>query len=101
MLKDRIGETYEYEGMTYTVGQKVRGVECSEYGGMIGVIKEICDDDGSIEIICNFDEPSEPCLIKKIESFYTEIFGKPMTLNDICLDEVIMAPDEIELLSEE
>ena len=65
MLKDKIGETYEYEGLTYTVGQKVRGVEASEYGGLIGVIKEICDDDGCIEIICNFDEPTEPHLIKK------------------------------------
>lgn len=101
MLKDKIGETYEYEGITYTVGQKIRGAECSEYGNLIGVIKEICDDDVCIEIICNFEDPTEPQLIKKMEDFYTEVFGKPMTLNDICLDEVIMSPNEVELLSEE
>lgn len=101
MYKDKIGESYEYKGVVYTVGNKIIGAKRSEYDGVVGVIKEITDEDDALEIICDFEDPTDPEIIKRMEEYFSKIFGKPMTLNDISLEGIIMCPDEIDFLCNE
>ena len=56
-------------------------------------------DNVDIDIYCDFEEPTDPEVIKKLEKRFSYIFDKPQTLEDICLDGIVMAPDEISLIS--
>ena len=105
MVADKIGESIEYQGVTYTVGAAVSVNKHSDYDGLIGKIIEITTEDDmdtdnvDIDIYCDFEEPTDPEVIKKLEKRFSYIFDKPQTLEDICLDGIVMAPDEISLIS--
>ena len=71
MVAEKIGESVEFEGITYTVG---------------------------IDIYCDFEEPTDPEVIAKLEKRFSHIYGNPRTMEDICLDGIVMAPDEISLI---
>lgn len=101
MIKDKIGESVEFEGVTYTVGAAVTVCKGSDYDGLTGKIIEITTDEDmdtdndAIDIYCDFEEPTDPEVIKKLEKRFSYIYDKPQTLQDICLDGIVMAPDEI------
>lgn len=95
------GEIFEYDGKTFTVGGTVVAEDNNEYRGLHGVITEITDgDDKDTEnegpdIYCNFDPPSLPDEIEELERRFSDLYGQEKTLDDICLDDVIMSPDMI------
>ncbi len=105
MVVDKIGESVEFEGVTYTVGAAVSVNKCSDYDGLVGKIVEIATDEDMdtdndyIDIYCDFEEPTDPDVIEKLEQRFSYIYGEPRTMEDICLDGIVMAPDEISLIS--
>lgn len=104
MIINEKGSTYEYDGVVYTIGDRVRVVEHSDYAGLEGYIKEICTDEDmdtenpDIDIYCNFETPTNPEIAKQLETTFSDIFGSPHSIDDINIDEVVMAPDEIEII---
>lgn len=104
MVANKSGESVEFEGVTYTVGAAVSVNKTSDYAGLVGKIIEIATDDDMdtdndyIDIYCDFDEPTDPEVISKLEKRFGHIYGNPKTIQDICLDGIVMAPDEISLI---
>lgn len=106
MIKDRTGDTFEYEGKIYAIGARVIGTAESEYEGLYGVITEIRDgedketENETPDIYCTFDVPDDETMIKEIEERFTDLYETEKTIDDIVLDEVIMAPEMIEVIPE-
>lgn len=103
MYKSKIGESVEYYGVIYTVGANITGAKGSDYDGLVGKITEIATeedmetDNCAIDIYCDFEEPTDPEVIKRLEKRLSRIYGEPLKLKDIYLDGIVMAPDEIEV----
>ena len=109
MEKNRIGEKVNYDGVTYTVGATVCAEKRSDYDGLVGRIVAIeTDGDGNmvtaneaIDIYCDFEMPTDPEVIEKLEKRMSGLYGEPMTVEDISLDGIVMAPDELCIVTEE
>lgn len=99
-----IGDTFTYEGITYTIGNPIMGTSESEYEGLHGIITEIRDgedketDNDTPDICCSFDAPTNPFEIKKLENIFSDLYDQPKTVDDIILDMIIMAPSMIKLI---
>lgn len=106
MIKNIKGETFEYEGRTFTVGDMVYANDQSVYEGLFGHIKEIrtgTDKDTENEaadIYCEFMPPIFQAIIDDIEKRFSKLYGCPKKLEDLAFDEVIMAPGMLLLDSE-
>lgn len=106
MIKNKTGETFEYEGRVFRVGDWVYANESSDYEGLFGHIKEIRTDEDkdteneTADIYCEFMPPIIPACIEKIEARFSKLYGEPKKLEDLALDEVIMAPEML-LLDQE
>ncbi len=104
MIINQYNEKYFYDGQTYYIGEKVVGTKFSKYEGLFGVITEIRDgedkdtENQSPDIYCNFDLPTMPCDIIKLERIFSKLYGRSKTVKDIVLDNVIMAPEMIKSL---
>lgn len=107
MILNKPNEIFEYEDKKYKIGDKVvvNSVD-AEYEGLIGIITQICDgddkdtDNETPDIYCNFSKPIMPCDIEKLEKRFSAVFQKPRKLDDINLDQVIMAPEMIEVITD-
>lgn len=90
MIINQIDAQFQYEGVTYTIGGKVRANDASDYAGLYGTITEIRDGDdreteNSIpDIYCSFMAP-----------ILTDHIKRPV---DLMLDTVIMAPEALKVL---
>lgn len=106
MILNKNGETFDYEGKMYTVGEFIYVNENSDYEGLFGVIKEIRDgedkdtDNDTPDIYCSFENPVMPYDIRRIEDRFSALYGEKKTIDDLALDEVIMAPEEISVVHE-
>ncbi len=106
MIKNKKGESFKYKGRTFTVGDVVYANDQSDYEGLFGYIKEIrtgADKDtenDTPDIYCEFIAPIIPCYIAKIEERFSKLYATPKKLEELALDEVIMAPDMLLLDSE-
>lgn len=104
MVVNKIGESVEFADITYNVGATVTVNKYSDYAGLKGKITEIATggdmdtDNDYIDIYCDFEEPTDSEVIKKLEKRFSYIYGEPRTLQDICLDGIVMAPNEICLI---
>ena len=104
MVANKTGESIEFEDITYTVGAAVSVDKRSDYAGLVGKITEIATggdmdtDNDCIDIYCDFEEPTDPEVIEKLEKRFSYIYGEPRALQDICLDGIVMAADEIWLI---
>lgn len=107
MEKNRMGETVDYGGVTYTVGATVCAVKGSDHDGLVGRIVAITTDgdmdtgNEAIDIYCDFEMPTDPEIIEKLEKRMSGLYGGPMTMADIYLDGIVMAPDELCIVPEE
>ena len=107
MEKNRIGEKVEYDGVTYTVGATVCAEKRSDYDGLVGRIVAIAMDgdmdtgNDAMDIYCDFEMPTDPEVIEKLEKRMSGLYGEPMTVEDISLDGIVMAPDELCIVTEE
>lgn len=93
-------------GVEYIIGEEVIGTENGDYEGLIGRIYEIrigeadkeTDNDTS-DFYCTFEPPILESDIRKLEERFSQIYGSPKSLKDICLDSVILAPDMVKPVS--
>ena len=101
MLINKPGAEFLYNGITYRVGDVIIGSDQSEYAGLIGSILEIRDGDDketendTPDIYCSFEPPALPADIAKVEAVFSTLYDTQKTLDDICFDMVIMAPEMI------
>lgn len=107
MILNKSNEVFEYEGKKYRIGDKVVvNSKDTDYEGLIGIITEICDgedkdtDNETPDIYCNFFKPIIPYEIELLEKRFSAIFQKPRKLEDINFDQVIMAPEMIEVITD-
>lgn len=105
MIINRIGAQFTYEGVTYTIGDKIFSNDISDFRGLFGYIKEIRTgddretDNDTPDFHCYFYPPFEPEAIAELESRFSALYRSPKKLEDIALDEVIMAPDMIQVVT--
>lgn len=94
MMINKQGESFEYDGITYRVGDPVIGNEQSEYKGLFGTITEIRDgedketENDTPDIYCSFEPPVLPCDRKELEEVFSSLYAEPKTIDDIILDMV-------------
>lgn len=104
MIYNVVGQEFIYEGVTYRVGAEVVGASESEYKGLIGSILEIrTEEDRETEndtpdIHCCFEQPCLPADIDDLERRFSSLHQTEKKLEDISLDYVIMAPEELLVL---
>ena len=101
MIYTKTGETFAVGGETYTIGNHVIGTSESEYEGLFGFVTEIRTgedketDNETPDIYVDFIRPELPHKTKELEKTFSELYGEEKTIDDICLDCVIMAPSMI------
>lgn len=101
MILNEIGKSFEYDGITYAIGDTVIATDASEYEGLAGTILEIRDgedketENETPDIYCSFEAPLLPDDAKDLEKTFSDLYGETKTIADIALDFVIMAPDMI------
>ena len=107
MIYNKHGQVFICDNGTFIIGGSVIATDESEYQGLYGTITEIrTDEDRETEndtpdIYCSFEPPVYPHEIREFESVFSDLYGEPKTLDDISLDEVIMAPEMIRMIPEE
>ncbi len=93
------GQTLEYKGRIYTVGDMVIANADSVYEGLMGRITEIrTGGDKDTEnlgpdIYCDFEKPQFPFAIKRFEERFHVTVDEAFDWDMIALDGVIMAPE--------
>lgn len=101
MILNEQGKSFEYDGITYAIGDVVIGTDASEYEGLAGTIIEIRDgedketENETPDIYCSFEPPLLPEDVKALEETFSDLYEEPKTIEDIILDMVIMAPEMI------
>ena len=101
MILNEHGQSFEYDGTTYAIGDVIIGTDASEYEGLAGTIIEIRDgedketENETPDIYCSFEPPLLPEDVKALEETFSELYQEPKTIEDIVLDMVIMAPEMI------
>lgn len=96
------GEILCFGGKDFTIGGEVWANDNGIYAGLLGTIteirngkeKETCNDPP--EIYCSFKVPVGKIFIAELERRFSEQYGRPVTLGEIALDSVVMAPDMLE-----
>ena len=105
MIINRVGAQFTYEGATYTIGDKIFSNDTSDFRGLFGYIKEIRTgedretENDTPDFHCYFYPPFAPDAIAELESRFSDLYRTPKKLADIALDEVIMAPDMIQVVT--
>ena len=104
MIINREGAQFTHEGVTYTIGDKIIATNASDYEGLYGLIKEIRTGEDretgndTPDIHCQFYPPFDHREITRLESRFSSLYRSPKKLEEIALDEVIMAPEMIRLI---
>ncbi len=94
------------DGKTFSIGGKVWANEASDYAGLIGHVTEIRTGDDKEtenegpEICCCFDVPEREAVVRKIEARFSELYQMPKRIEDLALDNVVMAPEMLEPVAE-
>lgn len=105
MICTRNGEGIITEGVAFVVGQRIIATD-SDYVGLKGYITEIRTgtdketENETNDIYCCFDIPEDKEEIKLLEEHFSDLFQEKKTIDDISLDLVIMAPEELRRLGE-
>lgn len=106
MILNQQGDVFEYNGISYKIGDEIYVTYRNKYEGLFGVILEIRDgkdkDTGNKtpDIYCRLKQPVLPHDVEALEARFSALYGEPKTLDDISLDEIIMAPEMISIVTE-
>ena len=101
MILNKYGDTFQYDGIDYAIGDIIVATDASEYEGLVGRILEIRDgadkdtENETPDIYCSFEVPLFENDIKALEETFSDLYEEPKTIDDITLDMVIMAPEMI------
>ena len=105
MIFNRDGATFTYDGVTYTIGDRVIATGESAYEGLFGTILEIrtgndkSTDNDTPDFHCEFIPPALPAEVVALETRFSALYQQKKVLDDITLDEVIMAPEMIRVIN--
>ena len=105
MIFNRNGATFTYDGVTYTIGDRVIATGESAYEGLFGTILEIrtgndkSTDNDTPDFQCEFIPPALPAEVVALEARFSALYRQKKVLDDITLDEVIMAPEMIRVIN--
>ena len=105
MILNRNGATFTYDGITYTIGNRVIATDESAYEGLFGTILEIrtgndkSTDNDTPDFYCEFIPPVLPAEVVALEARFSALYQQKKALDDITLDEVIMAPEMIRVIN--
>lgn len=105
MILNRNSATFTYDGTTYTIGDRVVATGESAYEGLFGTILEIrtgkdkSTDNDTPDFHCAFLPPAIPGEVVALESRFSALYKQKKALDDITLDEVIMAPEMIRVIN--
>lgn len=106
MVLDKHGESLKIGDKVFAVGDRVLANDSSEYEGLYGEVLEIRTDpdkdteNEGVDIHVCFEIPEDKDFIKKIEARFSELYREPKTIDDIPLDLVVMAPEELDIVEE-
>ena len=98
MILTSRGRSIELNGTVYYVGMPVIARGCP-YEGLRGEIIEIRTggdletDNPGPDFHCKFQEPDDWTETERLEHRFSKLCGKPKTMREIALDEVVMAAD--------
>ena len=104
MILSKYGESLKIGDKVFTVGDRVLANDSFEYEGLYGEITEIKTDtdkdteNEGVDIHVCFDVPEDEEMVRVIEKRFSELYGEPKTIDEIALDLVIMAPEELEII---
>lgn len=105
MILNQPGNTFEYEGIIFSIGDWVQCTETSEYAGLTGIITEIrTGNDRETEnpepdIYCSFEIPRDLASLHKLEENLSSLYRRQVKITDMPLDCVIMSPEELKTIS--
>lgn len=91
--------------LSFSVGDTVMANNCSPYAGLKGEIFEIRTghekdtDNSGPDIYVTFERPTEPELIQQLERRFSDLYQNPTTIDELCIDEVIMAADMLNVIA--
>lgn len=107
MIYAKNGERITADGYTFAVGERIMATD-SDYAGLKGCITEIRTgadketenetENETDDVYCCFDFPKSEEKVRLLEKHFSALYGEKKTRDDICLDSVIMAPEEIRRL---
>lgn len=104
MIYTKNGEKITSDGHTFAVGERIMA-KCSDYAGLKGCITEIRTgadketENETDDVYCCFDFPESEEKVRLLEKHFSALYGAKKTRDDICLDSVIMAPEQIRRLA--
>lgn len=103
MLLNKKGDIMKVDGKEFAVGMEICCNDKSNYFGLNGYINEFrteedkeTENDG-VDIVCEFNAPEDAEVIVKLEKKFSELYGKPMQIDNIALDYVIMSPEMLDI----
>lgn len=105
MIFNRNGATFTYDNVTYTIGDRVIATGGSAYEGLFGTILEIrtgndkSTDNDTPDFHCEFIPPALPAEVVALETRFSALYRQKKVLDEISLDEVIMAPEMIRVIN--
>ena len=105
MIFNQNGAIFTYDGSTYTIGDRVIATDESAYEGLFGTILEIrtgndkSTDNDTPDFHCEFIPPALPAEVVALETRFSALYQQKKVLDDITLDEVIMAPEMIRVIN--
>lgn len=105
MILNRTGATFTYDGITYSIGDRVVATSESAYEGLFGTILEIrtgndkSTDNDTPDFHCEFIPPALPAEAVALEARFSALYQQKKVLDEIALDEVIMAPEMIRVIN--
>lgn len=106
MILNKPGETFEYEGRKFMIGDQIIANGKSVYEGLFGTITETRDgedketENETPDLYCRFEEPDTPYEVSMLEARFTNLYGTQKTIGDIALDLVIMSPEMVMTVKE-
>ena len=106
MILNKQGESFAVEGRTFQIGGMVWANDESDYRGLFGRITEIRDgadkdtENEGPDIYCDFMVPEQEYMVNEIEKRFSALYRTPKHMNELPLDDVIMAPDMLEPVAE-
>ncbi len=101
MIINKKGKRFYIEGVEYVIGGDIIGTGESAYSGLLGSVYEIRTyedketDNDTPDFYCTFEPPILEPDIRNLEKRFSEMYGCPKRLEDICLDSVILAPEMV------
>lgn len=104
MILNRPGDLLSFNGVRYAIGDTVMATKSSDYAGLFGTITEIRTgpdmetENDDIDIYCEFEPPVVPYDIEQLEARFSALYQTEKKLENITLDFVIVAPDEIRII---